>query len=147
MIAVMNLAQYILYKCMKDGKPINNIQLQKILYFIQGEHLAQKGVPLFDKDFEAWQYGPVIRSIYSKYCGYGASGIVMIAKPSKELDDEVCKFVNPIVEELREQNAWSLVEKSLTQGGAWEQTFRGGARKYYPIPKDAIKNEFLLLRF
>ena len=67
----------------------------------------------------------------------------MIAKPSKELDDEVCKFVNPIVEELREQNAWSLVEKSHTQGGAWEQIFQNGKGRNYVIPKDEIKKEFL----
>lgn len=30
MIDVMKLAQYILYKCMSDKKPISNLQLQKI---------------------------------------------------------------------------------------------------------------------
>lgn len=142
MIDVMKLAQYILYKCIREEKPISNLQLQKILYFIQGEHLAQKGTPLFDKDFEAWQYGPVIRSVYSKYCGYGASSIVMLNKPCEELDSEICKFVDPIVDRLREENAWSLVEKSHKQGGAWERTFQDGKGRNYVISKDEIKKEF-----
>ena len=60
MVNVMLLAQYILYTCIEQGEPISNLQLQKILYFIQGEYLSKIGKPLFEADFEAWQYGPVI---------------------------------------------------------------------------------------
>lgn len=146
MVNVMLLAQYILYKCMNDGKSITNLQLQKILYFIQGKYLSKMGKPLFEVDFEAWQYGPVIRSVYSKYCGYGASDIVMLNAPTEKLDENICRFIDPIIEELREKDAWELVDQSHMQGGAWDQTFRGGAGKYYPIPKDAIKNEFQFMR-
>lgn len=146
MVDVMSLAQYILYKCKSNGKPINNLQLQKILYFIQGEHLAQKGMPLFNKDFEAWKYGATIRSVYSKYCGYGVSKIIMIDKPSKKLDSKVCNFVNPIVDELRELYPWDLVKRTHSIGVAWNKVYQNGKGENYVIPKSEIKKEFLLLR-
>ena len=143
MVNVMLLAQYILYTCMEQGEPISNLQLQKILYFIQGEYLSKIGKPLFEADFEAWQYGPVIRSVYSKYCGYGASDIVMLNAPTEKLTQNIRDFIDPIIKELREKDAWELVKQSHMQGGAWDQTFRGGEGKYYVIPKDEIKKEFL----
>ena len=58
---VMRLAKYIVQKCYQDGHPISNLQLQKILYFLQimyGRSTEGKEL-LFQDDFEAWPYGPV----------------------------------------------------------------------------------------
>lgn len=143
MVNAMLLAEYILYTCMKQGEPISNLQLQKILYFIQGKYLAQKGVALFEDDFEAWQYGPVIRSVYSKYCGYGASSIVMVNQPQEKLDKDISDFINPIIQKLRKWDVWSLVQETHEEGGAWDRTFENGKGKYYIIPKNEIKREFL----
>ena len=39
------------------------LKLQKILYYAQGWSYVWDGVPLFEEEFEAWQYGPVNRQI------------------------------------------------------------------------------------
>ena len=39
MYTAMDLAKYIVSKCYYDGCPISNLQLQKILYYIQKEFL------------------------------------------------------------------------------------------------------------
>ena len=39
----LELAKYIVTKCIKDGCPISNLQLQKTLYFIQRQFLKNKG--------------------------------------------------------------------------------------------------------
>ena len=54
-----------------DGDLITNLKLQKLLYYAQAWHLAHFGSPLFSDDIEAWQYGPVIKSIYQKYSKFG----------------------------------------------------------------------------
>lgn len=144
MINVMVLAQYILYTCMEQDNPISNLKLQKILYFLQGEHLAKMGEPLFDADFEAWQYGPVVRNVYSKYCGYGATDIIMVNKPNEMPEQEVCSFVDPIVKKLCVLDAWELVDKTHTEGGAWDQIYQNGKGKNYVIPQKKIKDEFKL---
>ena len=46
--SAVELSKYIITKCAKENKPISNLQLQKILYFIQKEYLQKKGVPAFD---------------------------------------------------------------------------------------------------
>ena len=43
---------------------VDQMKLQKLLYFAQGHHLADFGELLFREDIEAWKYGPVVRVVY-----------------------------------------------------------------------------------
>ena len=45
------------------------MKLQKLCYYAQGYALAE-GKELFPEDFQAWQHGPVIFDLYSKYRAY-----------------------------------------------------------------------------
>ena len=46
MYKALDLANYIVDKCIKDDAPITNLQLQRILYFIQKD-FPQEGVTGF----------------------------------------------------------------------------------------------------
>lgn len=59
----------------EQGSSITPLKLQKLLYFTQGHYMAKYDKPLFEDDFEAWTHGPVIRTIYNKYRGYGMNSI------------------------------------------------------------------------
>ena len=50
---------------------IDQMKLQKLLFYAQAWFLAYNGTPLFAEDVEAWPWGPVIRPIYyqTKDCG------------------------------------------------------------------------------
>jgi uncharacterized phage-associated protein len=74
MYSAEQAAGYIVEKCIRDGQLISNLQLQKILYYAQRVFL-QAGSRLFDDDFEAWPFGPVVPSVYYKYCAYGTMPI------------------------------------------------------------------------
>lgn len=54
---------------------MTNMKLQKMLYYEQGFHLAYFGTPLFDEDIEAWQYGPVVPSVYRHFKRFGRNGL------------------------------------------------------------------------
>ena len=43
MYKAIDLSKYIVSKCVRDNIPISNLQLQKILYYIQKEFLRDKG--------------------------------------------------------------------------------------------------------
>ena len=43
MYKAIDLSKYIVSKCVRDNIPISNLQLQKILYYIQREFLNQIG--------------------------------------------------------------------------------------------------------
>lgn len=73
----IELAQFIVNKCICDGHPITNMQLQYILFCIQREYL-KRGLVLFNDDFEAWTFGPVIPEIFYHYSGFGAMPIDMV---------------------------------------------------------------------
>lgn len=51
--------------------PVDNLKLQKLLYYCQGIHLKVVDTPLFNDVIEAWRYGPVVPSVYHKYKHFG----------------------------------------------------------------------------
>lgn len=71
MNSALDIANYIISKCVEEGYPVSNLQLQGILYIVQKTFL-NIGIRAFEDDFEAWQIGPVIRDVYNRYCGFGA---------------------------------------------------------------------------
>lgn len=46
---------------------ISNVSLQKIIFFAHGWHYVHFNSPLVKNDFEAWQYGPVVRCVYDSF--------------------------------------------------------------------------------
>ena len=58
-----------------SGRPLTNMQLQKLVYIAHGYSLAILHRPLILQSVEAWQYGPVIRVLYDALREYGA-GVV-----------------------------------------------------------------------
>lgn len=142
MYKAIDIAKYIINKCIDDDCPISNLQLQKILYFIQRYYL-QIDDQLFDDDFEAWQFGPVIPAVYYKFCGYGAMPIT--SKSSNLNDSEILPKHREVIDDFtknkRELYPWDLVEETHRIGGAWDIVFDDGNGNHTTIPKDLIKKE------
>lgn len=51
------------------------MKLQKLLYYMQGFHLAKADVPLFPEDIEAWEHGPVVREVWYELKDYEAQDL------------------------------------------------------------------------
>jgi len=69
---VYDVAQYIFDEYNRiSGQPIDEMKLQKLLYFTQRESLAVLGKPMFKAEFEGWRYGPVCRDVRSAYTSKG----------------------------------------------------------------------------
>jgi len=66
---------------------ISNLKLQKLLYYAQGIHLALYGKPLFNDPIEAWQYGPVVDSVYQTYKTNGSDAIKKFDNPKENFSD------------------------------------------------------------
>jgi len=75
-----SLAQYILW--LARNSSITPMQLLKLAYISHGWMLGLHGKPLINESAEAWQYGPVIPSIYHKYKKFGGRAITEV--PNKE---------------------------------------------------------------
>jgi len=101
------LAEYILLK----WGPMSHLKLQKILYYVEGYHLAYFDKSIIEDDFQAWIHGPVSRKIYDtlkdKSILYAELGYVQTngsKNPNDVLKETLTKdqidFINETVEEL-----------------------------------------------
>ena len=130
----IDIAKYVIVKCMNDEKPITHLNLQKVLYFIQAEYL-KNGEQLFADDFHAWEFGPAIESVYVRYCSWGGNKI-RTQYNDCDLDNKIKFVIDPIIERKREKFPWDLVAESQANGSAWENAYDIG--KYAVIQKQWI---------
>ncbi len=55
-----------------NGKKLTNLQLQKLMYFLEAFYMiATDDDELYDDDFYAWAYGPVSKKLYNRYKEFG----------------------------------------------------------------------------
>ena len=90
-----DIARYIVSYCFRKRKPVSNLKLQKMLYYMWIEYYKKTKKSLFNDDICAWQFGPVIPDIYYAFCVYAGRPI------TKEywiaLDDDVLGKENLLV--------------------------------------------------
>lgn len=89
---------------------LDQMKLQKLVFYAHAWHLAIKQRPLFEEDIEAWPWGPVVRDIYAQTKEYGRSPITSKIQ-SLVVDDEFdFVFIEPEINdpETKEfiKNVW-----------------------------------------
>lgn len=136
--SALYLAKYIIDKCAKDDHLISNLQLQKILYNLQKE-LLKKGTVLVNDDFQAWAYGPVVPKVYFEFCSYGS--MCIDEKYNVKIENQIKNIIDPIIESLRKEEPWKLVEKTHFRGGAWDIIYRNGRGNKDVIPLELIRDK------
>ncbi|WP_051639529.1 Panacea domain-containing protein [Succinivibrio dextrinosolvens] len=144
----LELAGYVVQKCIDDSHPITNLQLQKILYFIQMQSIRQsegKALIMPEAEFQAWRFGPVISEVYYAYCFHLSFPIDSIE--SIDMDNvpkTVPNYVDPIVIKSRQARAWDLVAISHRDGGAWKKIYI--ENKKITIPPQCIEEDALSIK-
>lgn len=150
-----DVARYMVNLCIEEKSPVSNLQVQKILYFCQQEYYVKTGTPLFDDDFEAWRYGPVVPSVYRTYSVYGGSPIWKAAEykefdffrndsvPVAPLSGKERKSVVETVEKWACLPSWEIVNRSHVEGGAWDIVYNKngvpGSGLHEVIPLSVIR--------
>lgn len=72
----LNTITNFIIKCSNIRKfDINNLKLQKILYFVQSQFLVNYQQVCFTKPIYALSFGPVVKSIYNYFKFYGTTDI------------------------------------------------------------------------
>lgn len=109
----VEIARYVVKKCIADELPISNLQLQNILYFVQKNFLKSKNRVAFEDDIETWKFGPVIPKVYYRYSGFGSMLITLDLSVPVSLDAEDKLIIDSVVEDFRNKSHWELT--NLTQ--------------------------------
>ncbi len=112
--------------------PLTQMSILKLIYFAHGWYLAARDRPLIKQDFEAWQYGPVVKVVRDEFKSFGnhpitaracrwdlLSGDRIEVKPCLATDDG--KFVKDIFEAYHVYNAWQLSELTHEKGSPWDR--------------------------
>ena len=111
MYKAIDVAEYVI----QHSNYMSNLKLQKVLYFLQANHLVLTGKPLFSDEIEAVGFGPVVYNVYRKYLVFGGSSIpkssVYIDKIYKHDKEEL----DSMIEELEKYSSSYLSEVILHQ--------------------------------
>lgn len=94
------------------GDIISNLKLQKMMYYLQGFNLAFFDEKLFEDGIEAWQYGPVVPSVYTYFKSYG-KGAIILSEEIEEIElnnDEQKDMFRQVMNEYGKFSAIRLME-------------------------------------
>ncbi len=138
----------------RSNGELTQMQLQKLVYLAHGWMLGATDRPLISEQVEAWQFGPVIRSLYDALKKYGSSSVT---KPLKWGDDtpfsldqgEVAKeplrpdedFIIAMVwEKYGHMPAFKLSALTHEEGTPWSMSYE--PQKNRPISNETIRDHF-----
>ena len=117
------------------------MQVQKLVYFAHGYHLALTGEPLVVDDIKAWNFGPVIPSLYNDLRRYG-NGVV--EAPIEGFALPVEEFVQALVAKIFELygkiSGPRLSAATHTPDSPWDKVYKEA--KFSVIPNELIRDYF-----
>jgi uncharacterized phage-associated protein len=136
-----NVAKYILANFQTKGTPINNLKLQKLLYYSQAWRLAIKEAPLFADRIEAWIHGPVVPPVFGEYKHFGWSPISTVNGAELLLFRDSVAHIDEVLAAYGQLSAWDLERLSHSED-PWREA-RAGLAPDAPS-KNVISNESMM---
>jgi uncharacterized phage-associated protein len=126
-----------------DEDALTQMQLHKLLYYVQGLSLGLRGKPAFNDPIQAWQHGPVVPSV-RKICGQGMHFPVEAFNQFSVPDNAERDFIQSVWIRFRDYSASALRKLSLdetpwieaTQRGQFSEITQQAMREFFTIPSD-----------
>lgn len=112
---------------------IGDVKLHKLLFFVQGSHLAWEGTPAFLECIEAWDMGPVVAALWrEEKRGRHA------AEATKPVPQTVSDVVTNVIARYGHLSGQELI--GLThRSGPWPEVTESGAN----VNNQVIDNDIL----
>ncbi|MFZ6843564.1 Panacea domain-containing protein [Undibacterium sp. RuTC16W] len=144
------IANYFLDLAKQKGVPLTPMKLQKLIYFAHGWRLGLNNEALIVDPIQAWQYGPVISSVYQEFKHFGSGAITSNASsfdfdklefvtPEVKLEDkETRALLNRIWDVYGKYSAMKLSNLSHIPNGPWDK-----ARKKSSVQNVVIDDELI----
>jgi uncharacterized phage-associated protein len=144
MLDPRSVANVIIEEAIRRGKPVTNLSLQKIMYFVHGRYLLETGKPLVSGSFEAWKFGPVSVPAYDAFKEFGSHPITVSAKKKDIRTGNLSVVPLPEDAELRQRivdlavpfidvSAGRLVELSHAAGSPWDRVTAGRPERVFGL--------------
>jgi uncharacterized phage-associated protein len=150
------IANYLLDLADGQRQPMTQASLLKIIYFCHGWYLIWKNQKLSANDFEAWEYGPVVRVVREAFKSYGRRTIKSRAErfnvytgEFEQIPDEIAEkdrfFIAKIFDYYSRFSTPELIEMTHEKGSPWDRLWnsdRPVARLGLRIKDDEIREHF-----
>lgn len=134
------VAKHIIDYCISINNPVTNLKLQKMLYFLDMYHLINQHKRLItDEEFEAWDYGPVMRSVYNKYRLNGPLPINVWENFTEKFPSDFEKFLYGFIDKLAKMYPSELIEESHKPNTPWDIVYNQLELKYHKISADLME--------
>lgn len=109
---MQKLSKHIIALANRERNGITNLELQKVMYFAIGSYIRNNGIDkfirnIYDEPFEAWPYGPVVRSVYFDFKLNGRNKINIKADYNPKfapLDQYIIKYLDVPIREMVEDS-------------------------------------------
>ena len=134
---MMTVAAYIYSRYQREfNEKIDEMKLQKLMYFAQRESLIATGEALFEADFYGWRFGPVLKEIRIPY----QEGAFHHGIPA-EVQGADKEILDRVFQDYAGKDSWSL--SRLSHGEICWKRSRKGVSPYDSsdnlIPLDDIR--------
>lgn len=148
MISVQALCNTILKKSFDENIPVSPMKLQKLTYFIYRDYLQKTNTPLFTEEFQTWQYGPVLRSVYDEFKTFRSNRITRFAKTANNevyvinetVDHVLGTSINSVWNRYKYQDGIALSQITHREGSAWRIAFEAGRET---LRDDDIRRDYV----
>jgi uncharacterized phage-associated protein len=134
---------------------IDQMKLQKLLFYAHAWHLAYDKGALFENDFEAWPWGPVVRDVYMQTKDYGRSRVTSpiteftwqngqpVVQAPSGVSEQLKPFIRSVWDTLKVYDGVQLSNSTHDRGEPWTiiKDTLGTDRKPI-IPNDLIRQVF-----
>lgn len=139
------IANYFIQKAASEGVALTPMKLIKLVYIAHGWYLALANKPLIREPIEAWQYGPVIESLYHAFKRYGNASLPISAATDAVIMDnehqDITRLLDKIWERYSKFTAAQLSTITHQSDTPWSQVYKPNQRRVV-IPDDLIKKHY-----
>lgn len=153
-----------------EAVDLTPMKLQKLVYYAHGWCLGLRGEPLLDEQIEAWEWGPVVESLYFAFANYGNQPILQLGQETSfdseaaseshhrfglrtprliDSDLDSVEFARSLIRKVWESHkhlsAIQLSKMTHAPRSPWDrvrQKYRTAIPKGTDIPEDWIREEF-----
>ncbi|WP_306146084.1 Panacea domain-containing protein [Roseibium sp. MMSF_3412] len=150
------VANEVLIRAWDEELELTQIDVQKICYFLHGHFLVEHGQPLISSEFEAWEYGPVQKTVHDAFKSFGDQPIDKLARkfdPVKReykelprlLDNSAIASIEEHLYKYLEIPSFTLVDITHAPNTPWSKTMDDAKTKTnigMRIKNDVISSNF-----
>jgi len=99
---------------------MSETKMHKLMYFTQREALMYDNVPLFEEAFLGWKYGPVLKSVRTKY----HTDAVPFSSESGQVSEHARELISAVLDRYGSMSAWKLSELTHEEL-SWKRSRQG----------------------